>query len=286
MLANKFIKRSPSLVIACDLDSPANLDRITEAATRSPLVGALKIGFSLVCRFGMDTIVGKIRERTSLPIIYDHQKAGTDIPDPAETLAKVASSVDGVILFPMAGPEVQRRYTTALQDAGKRVIVGATMTHKQYLEPDGGYIAQDSGFIQKTSIWDLDRMLPGWEADVADGIDSWFPVGLTQFGIHPQLTAPLQVVLTYIALPVPVVTPYTGLETVDFQQEYSGAFIDYAAHILTAKEGGEEFIQSAKLYDRFLSKMSELSNFAVRKDRLRFTRTMGVAALLAEQGEN
>jgi hypothetical protein len=75
-----------------------------------------------------------------------------------------------------------------------------------------------------------------------------------------------------------VPTAPTGLSTLDYQPEFQEGIIDYAAHILQAKEGGEEFMQSAKLYDRFLAKMTELSNFSYRKDSLRFTRTMGVPA--------
>jgi hypothetical protein len=134
---------------------------------------------------------------------------------------------------------------------------------------------QAPNWVDKTTLWDMDRMLPGWESDTGPSPDYWFPFGLTQFGIHPQLTASIQVFLSYIALPVPTGRPYTGAEPVDFQQEFNEGFVDYAAHVAQLKEGGEEFLQSAKLYDRFLSKMTELSNFSWRKGSLRFTRTVG-----------
>jgi hypothetical protein len=134
---------------------------------------------------------------------------------------------------------------------------------------------QAPNWVDKTTLWDLDRMLPGWESDAGDAPDYWFPFGLTQFGIHPQLTASAQCFLSFIALPVPSGRPYTGAENVDFQSEYQEGFVDYAAHVAQLKEGGEEFIQSSKLYDRFLSKMVELSNFSWRKNSLRFTRTVG-----------
>lgn len=134
---------------------------------------------------------------------------------------------------------------------------------------------QTPNWLQKTSLWDLDRMSPGWESDVGTAPDSWFPYGLTQFGIHPQLTTSVQVYLTGIALPVPSGRPYTGLENVPYQSEYFDGLEDYAAHVAALKEGGEEFKQSAKLYDRFLADMAELSNFSFRKGALRFTRTVG-----------
>jgi hypothetical protein len=137
---------------------------------------------------------------------------------------------------------------------------------------------QAPNWIPKTSVWDLDRMTPGWEADTGDAPDSWFPVGLNLFGIHPKLNAPVSCFLSYIALPVNFPRPYTGAEKVDLQTEYVEGIIDSATHLLQAKEYGEEFKSSMKLYDRYLSKMTALSQFAWKKGALRFTRTAGVSA--------
>lgn len=134
--------------------------------------------------------------------------------------------------------------------------------------------------IQKTSIWDLDREIPGWEND-KNGTqpDYWFPVGLTQFGIHPQLAASATVLLSYVKLPVATGRPYTGAEASDFQSEYDEGFIDYAVTAASLKEGTEEFTNSVKVnYQRFLERMGELSKFAMRKAVLRFSRTMGASA--------
>lgn len=132
--------------------------------------------------------------------------------------------------------------------------------------------------IIKTTPWDLDRFFPGWESDTGPIIKHWFPIGLTRFGIHPQLTSPASVIVSGIAEPVSTARPYTGNEPVDFQEEYREAFIDYAVHVASLKEGTKEFTDSIKVYDRFLSKMEELSKFATRKGSLRFSRSMGVPA--------
>lgn len=137
---------------------------------------------------------------------------------------------------------------------------------------------QAPNWVEKTSLWDLDRITPGWESDVGDTIDSWFPIGMTQFGIHPQLTQDTQVFLTGVRIPITSPQPYTGAEVIPFQLEYTDDFEDYAAHICGLKEGGEEFKQSSKLYDRFLAGMVEMSNFAYRKGSLRFTRGVGAPA--------
>lgn len=137
---------------------------------------------------------------------------------------------------------------------------------------------ESAGQVLKTSLWDLDRMLPGWEADVGSVPDYWFPLGLDQFGIHPKLKVPVNVIVSGVAEPVSTGRPYTGAENVDFQDEFKEMFVDYAAHIAALKEGTKEFTDSIKVYDRFLSRLQELSKFATRKGSLRFTRTPGVPA--------
>jgi hypothetical protein len=138
---------------------------------------------------------------------------------------------------------------------------------------------ESAGQVKKTTVWDMDRMLPGWENDIGGSVpDFWFPIGLTQFGIHPQLAAPVNVIVSGIAEPVSTPRPYTGTEPVDFQQEFRETFVDYAAHIAGLKEGTKEFVDSIKVYERFISRIQELGKFASRKGSLRFSRTLGAPA--------
>lgn len=138
------VQSAPSIVLACDVSDLARLESLADAACCCPDVGAFKIGCTLALRYGLGEVVKRIRERSKLPIIYDHQKGATDIPDLSVPFASTVEFVDAVIIFPMAGPATQRAFTSALQSAGKRVIVGALMTHPQFLESDGGYIADQS----------------------------------------------------------------------------------------------------------------------------------------------
>ncbi len=140
----RLIANAPSLIIACDVADLGQLRPIAEAAERSSQVGAFKIGLSLLVRHGIEEVSQCIRELTRLPIIYDHQKLGTDIPDLAGVVGEIAGYVDAVIIFPMAGPEVLTSYTKAVQKASRRVIVGGLMTHAGYLTRDGGYIADSA----------------------------------------------------------------------------------------------------------------------------------------------
>ena len=131
--------------------------------------------------------------------------------------------------------------------------------------------------VSKYRMSDLGKENPTWETDTGDVPTTWFPFGLTSWGIYPKLTAPVQVILTYLAIPCPAGRPYTGLETIPFQPEYNEAFVEYAAHVARLKEAGADFLQSTKLYDAYLSKMQQLSKFAERKAALRFTRPYGGA---------
>ena len=76
------------------------------------------------------------------PVVYDHQKAGTDIPQTGKDFAKLCceSGVDAAILFPHAGPATLEAWTDALLEAGIVPIIGAVMTHPKYLASEGGFI--------------------------------------------------------------------------------------------------------------------------------------------------
>ena len=88
----------------------------------------------------MDKIVKTIRKYTKLPIIYDHQKAGTDIPEMGSKFMKACKLADAVILFPQAGPETEAAWIKSAQQAKMNVIIGGEMTHQAYLKSAGGFI--------------------------------------------------------------------------------------------------------------------------------------------------
>jgi len=72
-----------SIIPACDVDvsSLTHLARIADGTAYVEGIGAYKIGLDLVIRFGLAQPIRIIREYSrTTPIIYDHQKAGNDIP--------------------------------------------------------------------------------------------------------------------------------------------------------------------------------------------------------------
>lgn len=139
------IARDRSIIPACD--TPLDVAVALIEATRDlDAVGAYKIGATLALSHGLPTVVRIIRDLTQKPIIYDHQKAGTDIPDTADMFMGALQShgVDSVIIFPMAGPATQRAWVTAAQHHQLHVIVGGVMTHRGFLASDGGYVRDDA----------------------------------------------------------------------------------------------------------------------------------------------
>jgi orotidine-5'-phosphate decarboxylase len=131
------IPRDRSVIPACDVPFETFRDIVKETAAVEK-VGAYKVGVAFL-DIGLKKVVDTAREFTNKPIIYDHQKAGTDIheatPDAFMDSMKRAG-VNAVILFPQAGPITQYEWIKAAQARDLGVIVGGEMTHPRYLEGD------------------------------------------------------------------------------------------------------------------------------------------------------
>jgi len=138
------IKIKKSIIPSCDVGSLEKLSELVKSTCSVKGIGAYKVGFELVIPFGMEKVVKAIRKHTKLPIIYDHQKAGTDIPDMGSKFMKACKLADAVILFPQAGPETEAAWIKAAQQAKMNVIIGGEMTHQAYLKDAGGFIDDDA----------------------------------------------------------------------------------------------------------------------------------------------
>lgn len=128
-------------MIACDV-SIEKFREIVKKTSDLKAVGSYKIGFYLGLKHGLPKIVKIAREYTNKPLIYDHQKAGTDIPETGSIFAEVCASsgIDAVILFPQAGPKTEKAWIDYCKDAGLGVIVGGLMTHAAYRKSEGGFL--------------------------------------------------------------------------------------------------------------------------------------------------
>ncbi|MAE42471.1 hypothetical protein CMO93_01760 [Candidatus Woesearchaeota archaeon] len=134
------IKLDKSIIPSCDVSDLTKLKNLVKETCSVKGIGAYKIGLELCLKYGIPEVIETIRKYTNLPIIYDHQKAATDIPELGEKFAKAVKGVDAVILFPFTGPETEKAWIKACKKANLGVIVGGEMTHKGFLEEDNGFI--------------------------------------------------------------------------------------------------------------------------------------------------
>lgn len=134
------------IIVACDVHSLEQLSKLVQETNDVEGVVGYKIGSILSLRFGLPAISLVARKQTRKPIIYDHQKAGTDIPQTGEPFAEACreGGIQGVIIFPQAGPETEVEYIKALFQKGLTPLVGGEMTHPKYLTQEGGFLRDNS----------------------------------------------------------------------------------------------------------------------------------------------
>ena len=140
----KLITQQKSVIPACDVMDLGKLEQIVMATSGVPGIGGYKVGLELVIQFGLPAVVERIRGHSQLPIIFDHQKGGTDIPELGQKFARVAkfSRADAVILFPFGGAATEREWIKACREEDLVVLVGGHMTQKEFLSNEGGFIAE------------------------------------------------------------------------------------------------------------------------------------------------
>lgn len=134
------------VIVACDVET---LDAFTELVRETCHVEGIvgyKIGATLGLTYGLASLTDIVAEHCDLPVIYDHQKAATDIPQMAEPFARVCKNggVDSVILFPQAGPETEKAFIQAVFQHDMVPMVGGEMTHPGYLTDEHGYLRSDA----------------------------------------------------------------------------------------------------------------------------------------------
>ncbi|MEC7489871.1 MAG: orotidine 5'-phosphate decarboxylase / HUMPS family protein [Pseudomonadota bacterium] len=136
---------SHGIIPALDSDTVYDVLRTVEASTGIPGVVGYKIGLTMALRLGLPGAVAALREVTDLPIIYDHQKAGPDIPDMGHKFCKLAAEagVSGLVIFPLAGPRAVDAFVGGSISAGLLPLVGGDLPLKDYNASGGGYVVDD-----------------------------------------------------------------------------------------------------------------------------------------------
>ncbi|KKS85528.1 MAG: Orotidine 5'-phosphate decarboxylase [Parcubacteria group bacterium GW2011_GWA2_43_11] len=143
----EFTPLNKSLIFAADIENLGLLEYFAKELKGINGLSAFKVGFRLGFR-GLEKAVNIIKSSSNgdMVVIYDHQKAGNDIPDMGKSFAHDLKSagVDVAILFPFTGPRTQEVWTESCLSAGLQVMTGGIMTHPEFLVSEGGYIADDA----------------------------------------------------------------------------------------------------------------------------------------------
>lgn len=134
------------IVVALDTLDLDLVRRVVESLSGFEGVSAYKIGSAVALAHGLVRVVDLVKSLSSAPVIYDHQKAMTDVPHTAGDFARILriSGVDAAIGFPLSGPGVLASWVEALRGEGVVPIVGGEMTHEGFLRGEGGYVCDDS----------------------------------------------------------------------------------------------------------------------------------------------
>ena len=141
-MTNKIRKIIPAL----DVTDLSRIEKLVRQIDHLESIYGYKIGFSLGLTHGLPKAAETIRRISAKPLIYDHQKAATDIPDTGKLFAGTMkdSGMDEVILFPQAGPATLRAWVEAMNEQELTVIVGGIMTHPQFVASEGGFIRDEA----------------------------------------------------------------------------------------------------------------------------------------------
>ncbi|MBI4548309.1 MAG: orotidine 5'-phosphate decarboxylase [Ignavibacteriae bacterium] len=159
-----------SIIPACDVNKEKFEDIVRETRDITQ-IGAYKLSAALGLSVGLPTLVNIARRHTNKPLIYDHQKAGTDIPDTGKDFATMLRDcgIDAMIIFPLAGPATQTAWIQSAQEVNLPVISGGHMTHERFLASEGGYIedaAIEKMYTNSASLGVTDYVVPGNKPEV------------------------------------------------------------------------------------------------------------------------
>ncbi len=142
----KMLKGEMGIVPALDIDSHDQLEQVVRETSNREGVAGYKLGLTSVMRFRLKESMRRLRDLTDLPILYDHQKAGPDMPDMATKYTAMCkdADVDGLILFPVAGPTAVDGFVGAAIRAGIVPVVGGEIPVPDYGVSGGGYMLDDA----------------------------------------------------------------------------------------------------------------------------------------------
>lgn len=184
----KIIPVKKSVIVAADVPNLSALSILAIATEGVPGISAFKLGFTTGLQ-GLEAAVKVVKDTfgPGFPVIYDHQKAGNDIPETGQQFAEVVkkANVDAAILFPFTGPATQEAWTKACFNAGLEVITGGVMTHQKFVVSEGGYIADEAveRIYRNACEWGCRHfVVPGTKIDWVKRVHGWLVQELGEGG--------------------------------------------------------------------------------------------------------
>lgn len=177
------LRSTHGIMPSLDMESLDEARGVIEKTTRIDGVVAYKFGLTTVLRHGLAQTVDAMRQVTDLPLIYDHQKAGADVPDMAAKFAATCreAGVDGLILFPVAGPRAVSEFVGHAYKNRLLPVIGGDLPLPEYNIKGGGYIADDALFriIERCVGMKADHfVVPATQPEKIRSISEWLTRGL------------------------------------------------------------------------------------------------------------
>ena len=134
------------IIVALDAETVDECKRTIDLTTGVEGVVGYKLGMTMALTLGLAEAVRQLRSHTELPLLYDHQKAGPDVFDMAAKFAALCADakVDGLILFPLAGPRAVEGFVGESIKRGVLPLVGGDLPFPDFNISGGGYVADDA----------------------------------------------------------------------------------------------------------------------------------------------
>jgi len=125
----------PGIVPSLDVDLSEAIKVVKDVSQLKREIAGLKIGSILAWKYGLTRVVNVLKDISDFPIIFDAQKAGTDIPDIVREQVKVVADakIDAFIACPQgAGSATLKAFIKACFDFSVIPIVVLEMTHPEF----------------------------------------------------------------------------------------------------------------------------------------------------------
>ena len=140
-----FEQKNGIIIDLSNLQDKSLIDAI-KATESIPFVVGYKIGALPVLEEGLKDTLRNVRKISSKPLLYDHQKLGSDLPDiyKGRLLELIKSlGADGIFVFPLGGKEVLEAIINKCIDIELTPIVCGDLSYKGFFADEGGYIDID-----------------------------------------------------------------------------------------------------------------------------------------------